>query len=414
MTKKIFLALLFVFFLSHTVFSASKLEITSPRDGTRTYSIRAIINGAAGGAKALSINGTKVETGKSGKFSAVALLKSGKNLIRITAAYSDGTTLTKNIRILRIVTYDDIEQLYKGRSHWAKNDILALSTIGIIEGYPNNIFETGKPITRGELATWIARSKSLPETKPKEDVFFDVPKEHWRAPYIKAVVDAGYMRGVSGDRFGIEDTIKRDEAMEVITKAYDVKIASFPSNMPFMDVTTGTEYANFIISAYNSGLVKGVLGKDKLFEPERDIKRGEVALIISRTTYVKKLKAVLFDYDIGYTSDRYSSISTSPIIRKISAIPGKVPADGKTPLTLSAEIFDAQGKNDISQVWIDLSVIGGPNNAKMNLGRNGSYELSFVLTTETTSGDKILTIGALDKSGLKTTGNVKFTVTGNK
>jgi hypothetical protein len=109
----------------------------------------------------------------------------------------------------------------------------------------------------------------------------------------------------------------------------------------------------------------------------------------------------LYDFEEGYTYHQFSSISTRPVISKLIADPIRLAADGKTPLKIAAEVTDAQGKSDISQVWADTTSLGGPNNAKMNLMQSGSYEVTFIISTETIPGEKNITVRALDKSGLK-------------
>jgi hypothetical protein len=387
-------------FISFSVAAVPKLEIISPKDKTKTWSTRVAIVGAAPGAKAVDLNGVKVDLGSSGKFNAVALLKPGKNVILAKALFPKGAKLTKKIRVLRIVTCDDIETLFKGKQHWAKQQVLTLLTLGIIEGYPNNMFEPNSPLERGEFATWLARAKQLKRFKPKEDVFFDVPKEHWRAPYIKAVVDAGYMRGLMADRFGLSDKISRGDAVAAVAKAN--KLAPLKlSESPFNDVLPSSKDAPYIYSAYNKGWIVGVPGRVRRFEPERDMTRGEVAVLLSRLSTIRQLRTSLYDFEKGYTSYQFSSIGTRPVIVRVDAEPARLEADGKTPVKLSAQVTDAQGSADISFVWADITSLGGPNNAKMNPVQDGKYEINFVMTTETESGVKIVPIGALDKSGLK-------------
>ena len=390
-----------------------KLLLTSPKDKVSTWSTRVAIIGAAPGAKGVDLNGTKVGLGGGGKFNAVALLRPGKNVVLAKAMYPKNVQLTKKIRVLRIVTCDDIEKLFKGKKHWAKQQVLTLLTLGIIEGYPNNMFEPGKPLDRGEFATWLARAKQLKRFKQKEDVFFDVPKEHWRAPYIKAVVDAGYMRGLTPERFGLSDKISRSDAVAAVAKANKLAPVKLMDS-PFNDVLPSSKDAAYIFSAYKKGWIVGLPGHVKRFEPERDMTRGEVAVLLSRLSNIKELKISLYDFQKGYTSFQFSGIGTKPIIVKASAGPLKLDADGRTPVKLSADVTDAQGRSDISFVWADITSLGGPNNAKLNPMQNGMYELSFVMTTETTPGEKVIPICALDKSGLKSdVTNVKILVTKN-
>jgi hypothetical protein len=408
------LIIFLVVFFSFSAVALKIFDITSPIDMIQSLSTRANISGTVLGAKEVEINGTKVDLDKDGKLNAVALLMPGKNYILVTARYAGGRKLTKKIRVLRVITCDDIEELFKGKAHWAKQQVLTLLTLGIIEGYPDNTFLPDRPLSRGEFATWLAKAKQLKMPLVTEDIFFDVPKEHWRAAYIKAVVDAGYMTGLTANTFGIDSLIKRGDAVAVVARANKL----FPLKLrksPFSDVPPGSKDAAYIYSAYRAGWIKGYPGKVRKFEPESNITRGEVAVLLSRLSNIKVLRSSLFDFEEGYTPSQFSIISTKPVISMIAAVPNKIAADGKTPLKLSAKVTDAQGASDISQVWADLMSLGGPNNAKMNLMVSGMYEISFIMSTETVSGEKDIAITALDKSGLKSDPSiVKVLVTKEK
>ncbi|MFH1710379.1 MAG: S-layer homology domain-containing protein [bacterium] len=401
--------LISMIFVSFCAAAPSKLNVTSPVDKARIWSARASIDGTAPGAKKVYINGTKVELEKAGRIHAIALLKPGKNVVKVTAIYPGARTLSKKIRVLRMVTCNDIEKLFNGKQHWAKQQIVTLLTLGIIEGYPDNTFLPEEPLSRGEFATWLTRAKQLKRPKPADDVFFDVPKEHWRASYIKAVMDAGYMTGVTPDRFGINEKISRGEAVAAVAKANNLAPLKL-SKSPFYDVPPDFKDAAYIYSAYNKGWITGYPGKVKKYEPEKDVTRGEIAVLLSRLETTKKLKASMYDFEKGYTAYQFSKINTRPVINKVVADPLRLAADGKTPLKLSADVADAQGKADISQVWADITSLGGPNNAKMNLIESGSYEISFIMTTETTPGEKNITVKASDKSGLISESSVKISV----
>src|SRR3989344_2171299 len=200
-----------LFWLPFLVFFASApaagIQVFNPPDKLLSFDEIVMLEGKFAPFENFNINGTAFSAKFDGSFSCGLVLGPGKNLAEIRA----GDEL-KKIRILRLNTYPDIEESYDGKKHWARGQIVYLSTLGIIEGYPDGDFHPGNPVTRGELATWLARAKKLPLPKLTEDVFFDVPKEHWRAPYIKAAVAAGYLRGYSDATFGLADPIFPREA----------------------------------------------------------------------------------------------------------------------------------------------------------------------------------------------------------
>jgi hypothetical protein len=372
-------AILFVFLIGIIALgaaAAAKFNLISPKDTTKTQATRIGVSVSAPDAKKVVINGAAADREKTGEFSAMATLKPGKNIIYVKAAYPDGRTYEKKARILRIVISEDLGMLSKGKQYWAKQQITTLLTLGIIEAYPDNTFQPEKFTSRGEFATWLARAKELKTFKPKKDLFYDVPKEHWRAPYIRSIIDKGYMKGLKNNRFGINEKVTRADAVAAVAKA--------------------------------NGLANG---KIKKFSPERGITRAEAAVLLSKLSNVSRLNASLNNFQVGYTSDRQSKISTKPVVTECSANPVKVMADGKTTVKISAKVSDAQGDPDISFVWANLSPLGGPNNAKMNFINNGKYEVSFTVPPETPLGAKEISVRALDRSGLKSPiSNVKIRI----
>jgi hypothetical protein len=386
--------------------AVSQFDITSPKDKTTTWSTRVLIKGVAPKATKIDINGTIADLERTGDFSAMALLNPGKNVIIAKAIYPGGGTSSKKVRVLRKVTSDDIKS---GRPHWAKQQILTLLTLGIIENYPDNLFQPKRSLSRGEFATWLARAKELRIFRQKKDVFYDVPKEQWRAPYIKAVVEKGYMKGLN-NRFGIDEKLNRVDAVIAVAKANGLEPLKL-SKSPFIDVKAGSEGADFIFSAFKQGWIIGVSGNVRKFEPKKDMTRAEIAVLLSRLSNIKKLRASIDDFNVGYTDDRLCGISTRPIIIECSSDPGSVVADGKTPVKISAKVSDPQGTSDIFLVWANLMPLGGSSNAIMDLIKDGKYEISLVVTREVKPGEKDITIGALDRSGLRSkTSTVNITV----
>ncbi len=412
--KTAFLLVLLMALIPLSAYSLKLITITSPADKTKTLSTRTSVAGKVEGTRQLDVNGTKIEVDGEGKFSALALLKPGKNLILVTAKYGGGRQATARIRLLRLISCDDLDEWFKKMPPLVKQQMLTLLTLGIIEGYPDNTFLPGTPLSRGEFATWLAKAKGLKMSQVTSDVFYDVPKEHWRAQYVKAVVDAGYMTGVATDESGIGDLVKRGDAVALIARAGGL-VPVRRIKTPFADVPPGTKDAFYITAAYEQGWISGYPGKVRKLEPDKDITRGDAAILLSKIPKIRELRAGLFNFEEGYTAYQFSKINTKPVINAVSAEPVSIAADGKTPLKLSVKVTDADGLSDISQVWADLTPLGGPNDAKMNLMTNKLFEINFIITTDTTTGEKRISVGALDKSGLKAApSSVRITVISEK
>jgi S-layer homology domain/Glucodextranase, domain B len=397
----IFLLLIFILALE----AVAGIFIAEPKDKFITFKEVSILKGFAKEVRILKVNEQPIQIKKNGYFSCGLVLHSGKNLVEIIALENSGDHIKKSIRVLKLKGFPDIETLYDGKKHWARKQIIHLATMGIIEGYPDDNFYPGNPITRGELATWIARAKKLPLPKLSGDVFFDVPKEHWRAPYIKAVINAGFLRGYSNELFGIDDPISRRQVAEVavLTEGYDVVERIKPL---FVDVPREEKGAFPIYVAREKGLVLGISKDISIFDPDRALTRAEAAVLISRFKGSTNRIRYLFNFDKGYLRSSLCKLNVPPNIGWFTVDPEPIIANRQSSVLLRVGIAPRQLFFPISKVKVDLSQIGGAPDALMyDDGTHGDekkedniYSLNIALEPKT-SGDKLLTVTAIDRFG---------------
>jgi len=300
--------------------SVSHAEIKSfnPPDKLLTFDEIVILQGKIELPAELKVNEISLPVGVDGSFSCGLVLKVGKNLVLLRSREEE-----KRLRVLRLQIYPDIETDYEGKKHWARGQVVYLSTLGFIEGYPDGNFHPGNPVSRGELCTWLAKAKKLPIQSLTEDVFFDVPKEHWRAPYVKAATDAGYITPYSKETFGIDDPISRREAAEIAVRAEGLGIVE--RIMPlFKDVPKEEKGAAPIYTARESGLVIGVSKDIPVFDPERALTRAEAATLISRFGAAQAGIRYLSDFEKGYGGERFCALNISPQIISFTVAPREV------------------------------------------------------------------------------------------
>ncbi|MFC1767330.1 S-layer homology domain-containing protein [Candidatus Margulisiibacteriota bacterium] len=413
----ILLALAFLFYF-HCFSQQGSITILEPKDKLITDRERLLVRGRAQLAKEVVINGLKVGVRSDGMFSAGLILHPGKNLLEIKAKIN-GQEIVERVRILREIKFPDVERPYSGRQYWARPQIISMSTLGIVEGYPDNSFDPKKPVSRGELATWVARAKDLIIKDLIEDVFFDVPKEHWRAPYISAAIDIGYMESSSPTVFGIGEDIKRGPVAKVIDKAEGLKIPSSISSSPFLDVPVNHPHATAIYAAFHGKMVIGVSNVRRIYQPDRAMNRAEAATLISRVNNVKSKLRALYDFTKDYDSTKLCRVNTPPVISEARVSPSVISSQSKTLVTFSAKITDLQGLKDISEVQINLISIGGPPDAKMyddgthddEIARDGMYTLRVGVEPGMADGVHSLKILATDKGGWTGSATINLEVT---
>jgi hypothetical protein len=115
----------------------------------------------------------------------------------------------------------------------------------------------------------------------------------------------------------------------------------------------------------------------------------------------------LFDWNKGFDLESLCTVNVPPRIVKVRATPEAVPADGRSLVTLEAEVTDPQGLEDVALVRIDLRSIGGPSDALMyDNGTHGDgstgdgiFSLQLAINPGVVLGAKSFPVTAVDRSG---------------
>ncbi len=397
--------------------NASFLNIEQPKDKTLTNQDLITLSGSGDNLNSVTVNDIPVEINADGAFSCGLLLGPGKNYVEVKAWDNSGKFQEKTLRVLRLVSFPDAEITYDERKHWARHEILTLASLQIVEGYPDGNFYLSQPVTRGEFATWLVKAKGLPVGLEYQDVFFDVPKEHWRSPYIKIAYQKGYMKPVAPNIFGVDEPLTRGEAADIV---YAAEGGKFLKEIPslFYDVPENNPFYVEIKKARESGLLKGISRTVPIFQPNREITRAECAILFSRFGRIKWMEKWLFDFRYGYNSETLCKINTAPTITYVAADPSSFSIFDENPIVaLTAGVSDRQGLEDILSLKADISDLGGPPDAEMRddgtygdeKKGDGIYTLRFMATSEA-YGEKVITVTATDKSGWTGTGQASITV----
>lgn len=398
MLKRFFIAALLIFYLLSGTLWASSLEIYTPKDKLLTFNKTLPLEGQALGLNQVTVNRVPIEISPSGSFKCSLHLLPGKNLALVEGWSGNVVQAKKTLRILRLISFPDVEK------HWARHEIITLATLGVIEGFPDGNFYPERSLSRGELATWLCKAQDLKVSPPTTDLFYDVPKEHWRAPYVKTVVEKGYLKPFSKELFGLEDGMTRGAVANVIAHAEKLKARELES--AFMDVPKSHPYYKEIEAIKKQRLIKGVSKKAFIYDPNRNITRAETVMLLSRFKRLKWLDKWLFNFKEGYTSKRYCKVNTPPKILSAQVAPQTLSLGKENKLIFEVQVYDFEGLQDIQSVKIDLTEIGGPPDQDLydsgRLGdkkeQDGTYTLLYTFEPQDW-GEKTFRIYVTDRSG---------------
>ncbi|OAT74549.1 S-layer homology domain-containing protein [Parageobacillus thermoglucosidasius] len=115
------------------------------------------------------------------------------------------------------------EQIFKDVpvNHWIYDETKYLKEKGVITGYSDNTFRPDNYLRRDHLALILAKSLKLKKVKPFKQ-FSDVPKDYPYFEAISLVQQAGIMDGTNG-LFRPKEYVTRAQLSKVITKAFGLE-----------------------------------------------------------------------------------------------------------------------------------------------------------------------------------------------
>ncbi|PDZ49169.1 hypothetical protein CON07_23335 [Bacillus sp. AFS094611] len=138
--------------------------------------------------------------------------------------------------------------------HWSENSINFLNDKGIVSGYGDGIFGFGDNVTRGQVASIMARYFNLKDNESQKISFNDI-KNHMFENSIKAVTQAGIMVGDGSDKFRPDDTLTRYEMAVILKHAFNLEVKK---GTPFNDVPNNHWAREAIKALYSNGVTDGV------------------------------------------------------------------------------------------------------------------------------------------------------------
>ena len=191
-----------------------------------------------------------------------------------TGSSSTTTTPTTPTTPTVTVNFSDVT-----KDKWFYNDVVTLAGMGVINGYPGNIFLPDNHVTRAEFLKLII-SLMVDETFTTYDqIFDDVPLKEWYADYITTAIVYGIIDIKEyGSKFEPDKPITRREVAKIVVSALQVEAGGFKT--PYVDTADHN-----ITCLYGLGLMQGNVDPKtgyRYFYPDTQISRAETAAVILR------------------------------------------------------------------------------------------------------------------------------------
>lgn len=167
--------------------------------------------------------------------------------------------------------YSDID----GNVH--EEAILAISDANVAEGYADGTFRPYRNVTRGQMATFVARALRLAAPDADAPTFSDI-KGHVHADAIRAIADEGVAGGYQDGTFRPDRVVTRSQMATFIARAFDVPIASAGAPT-FSDISRDPHREN-IRAVADAGIAAGY--PDGTYRPGIAVNRGQMATFLAR------------------------------------------------------------------------------------------------------------------------------------
>lgn len=162
--------------------------------------------------------------------------------------------------------------------HWGKTYIELIAKMGIVNGKTPTRFAPDDKVLRAELAKIAVNAFKIPlSAKVTAKPFADVAIKDWYAPYTLAARNAGIIKIKSTARFLPAQPATRAETLQMFLDAAKVKLTAPTANV-FPDVSKKAWYAPYVAYAKEKGIVIGYT--DGKFHPEGQVTRAEAVKIL--------------------------------------------------------------------------------------------------------------------------------------
>jgi hypothetical protein len=117
--------------------------------------------------------------------------------------------------------------------YWAYNHIEYAHWCNVVQGYEDGKYHPSDPVTRDQMAVYIARSIVDPTGEegllgynpPDNPTFPDVLDTFWAYKHIEYLSGQDVVKGYDDQKYHPENQVTRDQMAVYITRAFDLPIS---------------------------------------------------------------------------------------------------------------------------------------------------------------------------------------------
>ncbi len=169
-----------------------------------------------------------------------------------------------------------------------------LKNKGIIGGYTDGNFKPEQTITRAEaLKVTLKALEILKKIQPDSGVttpkktFSDVKKTDWFYSFVEQGASIQLIQGYPDGTFQPQNQINVAESLKLVTRGFAVELKSLPlADEPYVDVGNNLWFSALVEFSKSKHLLPAQ--DDGKFHVEREISRGDFAILIYRLLYLQE------------------------------------------------------------------------------------------------------------------------------
>lgn len=135
--------------------------------------------------------------------------------------------------------------------------------------------------------------------------FSDLSSKDWGYQEISYLVDKGILKGYSDGTFLPNQALTREQAATIVGRSLDLNGTKRKTSFP--DVKASSYASGYIQSLYQKGYITGY--SDGTFHPKQEMKRSEMAYLISRAYSLGKMGEFLPYTDVVQSNANYKPIN---------------------------------------------------------------------------------------------------------
>ncbi|MDJ0735387.1 MAG: DUF1565 domain-containing protein [Nostocaceae cyanobacterium] len=164
-------------------------------------------------------------------------------------------------------------------SHWASKYIEALSSSGVIAGFPDGTFKPDDKVTRAQYAAIITKAFA-PGAKRAAINFKDVSSNFWAYQAIQTASRGGFLAGYPDRSFKPQQQIPRVQAFVSLANGLELSAANQNSLTFYNDASQIPDWAKDSVAAATVRQVVVNYPVLKQLNPNRDATRAELAAAV--------------------------------------------------------------------------------------------------------------------------------------